>query len=142
MIADVMRAKKHYAYFDMAYQGFASGDTAKDAYAVRKFVNEGHEVCLAQSYAKNMGMYGERVGAFSIVCKDAKEQKAVESQIKIIVRPMYSNPPLGGARVVSTVLNTPELNTLWLQEVKKMADRIISMRTMLKSNLEQAGSKR
>jgi aspartate aminotransferase len=97
----------------MAYQGFASGDIGKDAFAVRKFIKEGHSVCLAQSYAKNMGLYGERVGAFSVVCATQEEQKAVESQIKILIRPMYSNPPLTGARIVSTVLNTPELYNEW-----------------------------
>jgi aspartate aminotransferase len=112
-IQEVCKSKGHFVFFDMAYQGFASGDTVKDAYAVRKFVKDGVPICLAQSYAKNMGLYGERVGAFSVVCDSAEEQKAVESQIKILVRPMYSNPPLNGARLVSTVLNTPHLNKEW-----------------------------
>jgi aspartate aminotransferase len=139
-ISDVMKSKKHFAFFDMAYQGFASGDITKDAAAFRMFVKEGHSVCLAQSFAKNMGMYGERVGAFSITCANADEQKAVESQIKIVVRPMYSNPPLGGARIVSAVLNQPDLYKEWLSEVKKMADRIITMRNELKTGLKEAGS--
>ena len=102
-----------FPFFDMAYQGFASGDLAKDAWALRHFLDEGHTVALAQSYAKNMGLYGQRVGAFSLVCADAEEAKRCESQLKIIIRPMYSNPPAYGARIASTILNTPELNAEW-----------------------------
>ena len=141
-ISKVIKKKQHFVFFDMAYQGFASGDITKDAAAVRQFIKEGHSVCLAQSYAKNMGLYGERVGAFSVICDNEKEQKAVESQIKIIVRPMYSNPPMNGARIVSKVLNTPELYNEWLVEVKKMADRIITMRTQLKAKVLANGSKK
>ncbi|KXN70529.1 aspartate aminotransferase [Conidiobolus coronatus NRRL 28638] len=139
-ISEVIKQKNHFCFFDMAYQGFASGDITKDAYALRYFVEQGHSVALSQSFAKNMGMYGERIGQFSILCKDAKEKAAVESQIKIIVRPLYSNPPLNGARIVSHVLNTPQLYDLWLQEVKLMADRIITMRTDLKGHLNKLGS--
>lgn len=130
----------HFAFFDMAYQGFASGNTDKDAFALRYFVSEGHSICLAQSFAKNMGLYGERVGAFSILCADKEEKKRVDSQIKILVRPMYSNPPIHGARIASTILNNPELYQQWLGEVKGMADRIMNMRALLKSNLENLGS--
>lgn len=87
------------------------------------------------------GLYGERVGAFSIVCTDADEKKRVDSQIKIIVRPLYSNPPIHGARVATEVLNDPALNKQWLGEVKGMADRIINMRALLKNELETLGSK-
>ncbi len=87
------------------------------------------------------GLYGERVGALSIVCQSAEEKTRVDSQLKIIVRPLYSNPPVHGARIASTILNDPELNKQWLSEVKGMADRIISMRVLLKENLEQLGSK-
>jgi len=87
------------------------------------------------------GLYGERVGAFSIVCSDADEKKRVDSQVKIIVRPLYSNPPIHGARVASEILNNAELNKQWLGEVKGMADRIITMRALLKKNLEDLGSK-
>ncbi|SPO05301.1 probable aspartate aminotransferase, mitochondrial precursor [Cephalotrichum gorgonifer] len=112
-ISKVVKDAGHFSFFDMAYQGFASGDINKDAFAVRHFVEQGHNICLAQSFAKNMGLYGERVGAFSIVCQDAEEKKRVDSQVKI----------------------------LWLGEVKGMADRIITMRALLKENLEKLGSK-
>jgi aspartate aminotransferase, mitochondrial len=140
-ISDAVKEAGHYAFFDMAYQGFASGDTDKDAFAVRHFVKEGHNICLAQSFAKNMGLYGERVGAFSIVAADADEKKRIDSQIKILVRPLYSNPPVHGARIASQILNDPALYKQWLGEVKEMADRIITMRALLKENLEKLGSK-
>ncbi|KAI0010077.1 aminotransferase [Xylariaceae sp. FL0662B] len=139
-ISDAVKAQGHYSFFDMAYQGFASGDTDKDAFAVRHFVEQGHDVCLAQSFAKNMGLYGERVGAFSILASSPEEKARLDSQIKILVRPLYSNPPVHGARIASTILNDPALYSQWLGEVKGMADRIITMRALLKSNLEKLGS--
>ncbi|XP_031192732.1 aspartate aminotransferase, mitochondrial [Mastomys coucha] len=139
-MASVVKKKNLFAFFDMAYQGFASGDGDKDAWAVRHFIEQGINVCLCQSYAKNMGLYGERVGAFTVVCKDAEEAKRVESQLKILIRPLYSNPPLNGARIAATILTSPDLRKQWLQEVKGMADRIISMRTQLVSNLKKEGS--
>lgn len=140
-MSELIKKKKLFPFFDMAYQGFASGDVAQDAFALRHFVADGHpSLCLSQSFAKNMGLYGERIGAFTIVCSTAEENARVMSQLKIIIRPMYSNPPLHGARIVQTILNNPELHKLWLADVKLMADRIISMRTMLTNNLKKEGS--
>lgn len=124
----------------MAYQGFASGNIDKDAFAVRQFLKDGHQLALAQSYAKNMGLYGERVGAFSLVCNDKDEADRCLSQLKILIRPMYSNPPIHGAHIVREILGDKALRAQWLQEVKGMADRIIGVRTALKSNLEKEGS--
>ena len=87
------------------------------------------------------GLYGERVGAFSVVCESAAEKKRVDSQLKILVRPLYSNPPIHGARIASEILNSPQLREQWLGEVKGMADRIIEMRALLKDNLQKLGSK-
>ncbi|WPH04083.1 aminotransferase, class-I, pyridoxal-phosphate-binding [Acrodontium crateriforme] len=140
-ISKAVKDGEHYPFFDMAYQGFASGDTNKDAFALRHFIEEGQNPCLAQSFAKNMGLYGERCGAFSIVCSSPEEKTRVDSQIKILVRPLYSNPPVHGARIAATILNDAELNKQWLGEVKGMADRIIEMRALLKQNLEKLGSK-
>lgn len=140
-IEAVIKEHGHVVFFDMAYQGFASGYPEKDSWAIRYFVENGHCPLVAQSYAKNMGLYGERIGALSVFCKDAEERSRVESQIKIIIRPMYSNPPIHGARLVATVLGDNELKALWLKEVKMMADRIKSMRDALKSELEKLGSK-
>ncbi|GJN19414.1 hypothetical protein PR202_gb06692 [Eleusine coracana subsp. coracana] len=139
-ISHLFKAKKHFPFFDMAYQGFASGDPERDAKAIRIFLEDGHQIGCAQSYAKNMGLYGQRVGCLSILCDDEKQAVAVKSQLQQLARPMYSNPPVHGALVVSIILNDPELKNLWLQEVKGMADRIIGMRTALKENLEKLGS--
>lgn len=128
------------SFFDCAYQGFASGDPEKDIAAVRLFVKDGHEIALCQSFAKNFGLYGERIGAFTLLASSAAEAEILESQLKILVRPMYSNPPVYGARVVSTILNDPALNAQWRTEVKGMADRIITMRHQLVKHLKQLGS--
>jgi len=85
-------------------------------------------------------LYGQRAGAFSIICSDKDEAARVMSQMKILIRPMYSNPPIHGARIVTTVLNTPELRAMWLKDVKGMADRIITMRSLLQSGLAAEGS--
>jgi len=139
-LSALVKERKLYAFFDMAYQGFASGDVDADAFAVRQFLEDGHNICLAQSYAKNMGLYGERAGAFTVVCQDKEEASRVNSQIKILIRPMYSNPPIHGARIVAEILSNPDLRTEWLGDVKGMADRIISMRTRLKDGLKREGS--
>ena len=141
-ISALMKRKQHKVFFDCAYQGFASGDATRDAHAIRQFVADGHPIMLSQSYAKNFGLYGERIGALSVVCADADEKARVESQLKILVRPMYSNPPVYGARIVAEVLGDPALRAQWTAECKAMADRIIEMRAALRSQLGAAGSKR
>jgi len=134
--------KGHFVFFDCAYQGFASGNPEKDVAPVHQFITDGHNVGISQSFAKNFGLYGERVGALHFVCKDAAEAQRMESQLKILVRPMYSNPPVYGAKIVATVLGDTQLSAQWRTEVKVMADRIISMRQKLVDNLKTAGSKR
>jgi len=141
-LSHIVKEKKLLPFFDMAYQGFASGNVDQDAFAVRQFIDDGHRVLLSQSYSKNMGLYGERTGAFTVVCADADEAARVESQIKIIVRPLYSNPPRHGARIVTELLTNETLREEWLVDVKTMADRIITMRTQLKAGLEREGSTR
>ncbi|KAJ2745611.1 aspartate transaminase aat1 [Coemansia sp. BCRC 34301] len=134
----------HVAFFDMAYQGFASGDVDRDASALRSFVaaSNGAPVLLAQSFAKNMGLYAERVGSFSVVGADSAERDRLLSQVKILVRPMYSNPPVHGARIAAEVLTDEALRQMWLGEVKDMAERIIRMRAALREKLEALGSKK
>lgn len=141
-ISNVVKSKGLFPFFDMAYQGFASGDIDRDATALRQFIQDGHQVALAQSFAKNMGLYGERVGAFTLVCGSKEEADRVMSQVKIIIRPTYSNPPLTGARIAQLILNDASLRTSWLKDVKGMADRIISMRNKLKDGLKKEGSSR
>merc|ERR1712066_745850 len=138
----LIKKKNLLPYFDMAYQGFASGDVDKDDFALRYFIDEGHNVLLTQSFAKNMGLYGERVGAFTVVCKDKEECARVTSQMKILVRRNYSSPPINGSRIVTELLSDPQLKAEWLKDVKGMADRIISMRAMLKEGLKKEGSTR
>ncbi|XP_014247769.1 aspartate aminotransferase, mitochondrial [Cimex lectularius] len=139
-LSQVIKEKNHFPFFDMAYQGFASGDVNRDSLAVRLFVEDGHQIALCQSYAKNMGLYGERIGAFSLVNCDKEEADRTMSQMKILIRPMYSNPPINGARIVQTILSDEQLRNQWLGEVKGMADRIISVRKSLKSLLVKEGS--
>ncbi|ESQ51658.1 hypothetical protein EUTSA_v10016781mg [Eutrema salsugineum] len=139
-ISQLFKAKKHFAFFDMAYHGFASGDPARDAKSIRIFLEDGHHIGISQSYAKNMGLYGQRVGCLSVLCADEKQAVTVKSQLQQLARPMYSNQPLHGAQIVSTILGDPELKSLWLKEVKIMADRIIGMRTTLRESLEKLGS--
>eukprot|EP00002_Diphylleia_rotans_P001573 TRINITY_DN1086_c0_g1_i1.p1 TRINITY_DN1086_c0_g1~~TRINITY_DN1086_c0_g1_i1.p1 ORF type:complete len:408 (+),score=108.20 TRINITY_DN1086_c0_g1_i1:71-1294(+) len=139
-IADVLAAKGHTPFIDCAYQGFASGDTEKDAVAIRIFERRGFQLFLAQSFAKNMGLYGERIGALNVICGSKDEANAVRSQFKAIIRPMYSSPQLHGARIVVTILNDPELNAEWRAEVKGMADRINLMRQELFNALKTNGT--
>lgn len=141
-LSEVLKEKEHFALFDMAYQGFASGDADRDAYAVRYFVDQGHNLALCQSFAKNMGLYGERTGLFSTVTASPEERERVESQLKITIRPMYSNPPLHGARIAATIMGDAQLRQQWLTELKGMADRINGMRATLKDLLvNKYGSK-
>ncbi|KAL7134764.1 hypothetical protein ABFS83_11G047700 [Erythranthe nasuta] len=139
-IRQLMRSKGLLPFFDSAYQGFASGNLDSDAGSVRMFVADGGECVAAQSYAKNMGLYGERVGALSIVCKSADVAARVESQLKLVIRPMYSNPPLHGASIVASILKDGDLYTEWTIELKAMADRIISMRQQLFDALQSKGT--
>ncbi|KNA06712.1 hypothetical protein SOVF_178490 isoform A [Spinacia oleracea] len=139
-IRQLVRSKGLLPFFDSAYQGFASGSLDEDAQSVRMFVADGGECFIAQSYAKNMGLYGERVGALSIVCKAADVASRVESQLKLVVRPMYSNPPIHGASIVAKVLKDKDLYDEWTAELKGMADRIISMRQQLFDALTARGT--
>lgn len=112
-IAKIMKERSLFPFFDSAYQGYASGDVEKDVKSVRIFIEEGFQFMIAQSFAKNFGLYGERIGALHIVCtsKDVKEK--VMSQIKLTIRPMYSNPPLHGARIVARILGNPTYTAQW-----------------------------
>jgi len=142
VLSHVCKEREHFVFFDLAYQGFASGDPEKDAAPVRLFLDDGHNVAIAQSFAKNFGLYGERIGALTMVCANPVEAEALESQLKILIRPMYSNPPIYGARIVATVLSDPHLAAEWRTEVKLMASRIIGMRESLVAQLKEIGSRR
>eukprot|EP00759_Apiculatamorpha_spiralis_P024162 PhF_6_TR27839/c1_g1_i1/m.40623/K14455/GOT2; aspartate aminotransferase, mitochondrial len=136
-IKEIVRKRNLYPFLDTAYQGFATGDPEADAAAVRLFDDGApNGFILAQSFAKNFGLYGERVGLVTVVGSSEEESARLMSQMKILVRPMYSNPPIHGARLVGTVLGDATLNALWREEVKGLADRILSMRKALRNELE------
>ena len=96
-----------FPFFDTAYQGFTSGSLDSDAYGLRLFVDRGFEMVIAQSFAKIMGLYGERTGALHFLCSDKDSAAKVLSQAKIIVRCNYSSPPKHGARIAAAILNDP-----------------------------------
>ena len=140
-LSGVFKERDLIPVFDTAYQGFATGDAEADAFSVRHFAEEGHACIATQSFSKNFGLYGERAGCLSFITSSAEEKSAVESQIKILVRPMYSNPPATGARIVSTILNDEALSAQWYAECKSMADRIGNARTALRGHLEKGSTR-
>ena len=141
-IIHVITRKNLLPLVDMAYQGFASGNADHDAYALRKLSERCQTLLLCQSFAKSFGLYGERCGAIHIQCKDADQKEAVLSQLKILIRPMYSNPPLYGARIVSTILHDDALRQNWHKELHKMADRMNNVRGRLVEELKGLGSEK
>lgn len=137
-IIEVVKAKGLIAFLDMAYQGFAEG-IAEDGAVVNRFVDAGLPILVSTSFSKSFSLYGERVGAISVVCASQDEAARVLSQLKIMVRTNYSNPPIHGGSIVATVLGTPELRTLWEEELAGMRDRIKAMRVALSDGLKAAG---
>jgi len=138
-IAEVMKEKKLFPFFDTAYQGFASGDLAHDAWAIRYFVEQGFELVVAESFAKNFGLYGERAGCFHFVGAPAPNAaeitKKVASQLAILQRSEISNPPAYGAKIASLCLNDPTLFAEWEDNLRTMSGRIIEMRKALYDKL-------
>ncbi|MCL4113841.1 UNVERIFIED_CONTAM: hypothetical protein GTU68_048254 [Idotea baltica] len=124
-LAEVIKKKKLIPYFDSAYQGFASGDLINDAKSIRYFADAGFTMFVSQSYAKNMGLYGERVGALHVVCQSSEEASKVLSQLKMVIRANYSSPPVHGARLAEKVLADAANFQQWRDELKQVADRII-----------------
>ncbi|KAJ1516282.1 Aspartate aminotransferase, cytoplasmic [Coelomomyces lativittatus] len=122
---------RHLVFFDCAYQGFATGDVDQDAWAVRTLAND-TELLIAQSFAKNFGLYNERCGVLTVV---TKTPAPVSSQLSQIQRAMISNPPAHGARIVSKILNSPDLYKEWLDCLKIMSQRIKDMRQKLYQSL-------
>jgi len=139
-IAKTVQKKNHFTYFDSAYQGFASGSLEKDSYPISVWNELGMEFFVAQSFAKNFGLYGTRTGAFHVVTKDPKVTGPVASQLKRIVRVMYSNPPSFGARLITMIVNTPELFAMWQQDMVTMSDRLKLCRKLLYDELVKLGT--
>ncbi|OYU12356.1 MAG: aromatic amino acid aminotransferase [Comamonadaceae bacterium PBBC1] len=134
----VVKAKSLTAFLDMAYQGFGHG-IAEDGAVIGKFVAAGLNIFVSTSFSKSFSLYGERVGALSVVASDKEEASRVLSQLKIAIRTNYSNPPIHGGAVVAAVLNNPELRAQWEQELAEMRVRIKAMRQKLVDSLKAAG---
>jgi aromatic-amino-acid transaminase len=134
------KARKLVPFLDLAYQGFGAG-IAEDGAVVGKYVASGQSCFVSTSFSKSFSLYGERVGALSVLCADAEEAGRVLSQLKIMIRTNYSNPPTHGATVVATVLNTPALRAQWEEELAGMRVRIKEMRVALVEKLKAAGVK-
>jgi aromatic-amino-acid transaminase len=139
-VVEIVKARNLVPFLDMAYQGFGQG-IVEDGAAVGKFVASGTDLFIATSFSKSFSLYGERVGALSVVCKSAEETSRVLSQLKIVIRTNYSNPPTHGAQIVATVLATPALRAQWEEELAGMRVRIKAMRTALVDKLAAAGVK-
>ncbi len=138
-VIEQIRRKQHVPFLDIAYQGFGEG-IEEDAVAVRLFAESGLNFFVSSSFSKSFSFYGERVGALSVVSSSAQEAERVLSQVKRVIRTNYSNPPTHGATIVSTVLNTPELNALWQQELGEMRTRIKQMRQLMVQQLKDKGA--
>ncbi|KAJ2315182.1 Aspartate aminotransferase, cytoplasmic [Coemansia sp. RSA 2704] len=136
-IADVMQERGHFPFFDCAYQGFATGDVDRDAFAIRLFVDRGFELLVAESFAKNMGLYGERTGCLHAVVADPARVAAVSSQLNRLSRATISTAAAYGAKVAGTVLQDPELYGEWQQNMGEMSGRIMEMRRALRQRLEK-----
>jgi len=139
-IQQVMAEMRHLALFDFSYQGLVSGDPHQDAYPVRLFMNMQNPTLVSHSCSASFGLYGERPGCFYMLCDNSIETERVTSQLKILARPLYSNPPLHGAKIASKVLNTDELQKQWLKDLQTMHTRTCHIREMLVDFLKEKGS--
>jgi aromatic-amino-acid transaminase len=137
-VVAVVKHNKLTAFLDMAYQGFGHG-IAEDGTVIAKFVAAGLSFLVSTSFSKSFSLYGERVGALSVLCDSKDEAARVLSQLKIAIRTNYSNPPIHGGAIVAAVLNTPDLRALWEKELGDMRARIKAMRQTLVDGLKAAG---
>jgi len=134
-IMNICKEKQHLPFFLLGYQGIVSGSTDNDAYYIRKFMNEGLQLLVAQSYSVNMGIYGERAGAFHVACLDAQTAERTASQLRWQIRRFYSAPPLHPARVVGRLLENPEYCSLWQNSMRDVHARLTSVRKSLRDQL-------
>ena len=139
-VITVVKARGLTPFLDMAYQGFGHG-IAEDGAVIGKFVAAGLSCFVSTSFSKSFSLYGERVGALSVLCENREEADRVLSQLKIVIRTNYSNPPTHGGAVVAAVLGDPALRALWEQELGEMRVRIKAMRQQLVDGLKAAGVK-
>ncbi|AXA67966.1 MULTISPECIES: amino acid aminotransferase [Pseudomonas] len=140
-VLDVVKARNLVPFLDIAYQGFGDG-IEEDAQAVRLFADSGLTFLVSSSFSKSFSLYGERVGALTLVSESREESARVLSQVKRVIRTNYSNPPTHGATIVASVLSDPELRALWEAELGEMRQRIRTMRNALVEGLAAAGATR
>lgn len=141
-VLELIQQKKLFPLIDMAYQGFASGSPYKDIGLIRRInelVVEGKisTYALCQSFAKNMGLYGERTGSISIITESGAESSAVESQLKKLIRPIYSSPPIHGSRIVETIFSNENLLNEWLADLDSVVGRLNVVRDKLYEKLDK-----
>ncbi|CCW64892.1 unnamed protein product [Phytomonas sp. EM1] len=139
-LVEIFLAKRHFAFFDAAYHGFATGSVDQDAYALRLFTRRGVQNVCSQSFSKNTGLYGERIGTLSVVLKDKSQVPDVKGKIEFIIRRCYTTPPIHGARLVHLILTNQELRKEWEEELKVVSARIRTMRQLLYDNLKELGT--
>jgi aspartate aminotransferase, mitochondrial len=139
VVQDLMATKQHLTILDSTYQGLVT-DLEKDAYPVKLFANEENHLMVVQSFSRNLGLGGERIGALSVVCDSVPEAGRVLSQLKILARAMYSNPPVHGSKIVSTVLGKNELKKQWSDELRNVTERLNNTRKDLVQVLREKGS--
>lgn len=140
-LVSIFKERDLVAILDLAYQGFGTG-VDEDAAAVRLFAGAGLSFFVASSFSKSFSLYGERVGALTIVTQDSEESARVLSQLKRVIRTNYSNPPTHGGSVVAAILADPKLRALWEQELAEMRNRIKAMRSAFVQGLKARGVKR
>ena len=139
-VVAAVKSKNLIAFLDMAYQGFGNG-IQEDGAVIGKFVDAGLTFFVSTSFSKSFSLYGERVGALSVLCANKEEAGRVLSQLKIAIRTNYSNPPIHGGAVVAAVLNDPARRAVWEKELAEMRTRIKAMRQKLVDGLKAAGVK-
>ncbi len=139
-IVQTVKARQLVPFLDIAYQGFGDG-LEKDAAVIRLFAQHDVTMLISSSFSKSFSLYGERVGALTLVASSKEESTRVLSQLKRLIRTNYSNPPTHGASIVARVLNSPQLYAKWEQELAEMRDRIRNMRQQLVDELKAAGVK-
>jgi aromatic-amino-acid transaminase len=137
-VVQAVKSRGLVAFLDMAYQGFGDG-IVEDGAAVQQFLEAGVDFFVATSFSKSFSLYGERVGALSVVCSSKDEAARVLSRLKVLIRGNYSNPPTHGAQVVALVLTTPALRSMWVEELAGMRQRIRRMRQALVQRLAAEG---
>lgn len=135
ILSEIIKRKKLIPFFDLAYQGFGK-NIEEDAWPIRYFLQEKHEIFVASSYSKNMGLYGERVGMLSCVMQNEDTSSRVLSQLKHIIRGNYSTAPLQGVRIIDAILSSNELKALWIEDLEKMRQRLSTMKEQFKKSLE------